>query len=37
VTRPAPCVGEHNREVLSGVLGYETNRIDQLEASGVLK
>ncbi len=34
--RPAPCFGEHNRQVLGGILGYPTERIDALEAAGVI-
>lgn len=32
----APLLGEHNRSVLTGLLGYADERIDELEASGVL-
>lgn len=34
--RPAPCFGEHNRQVLVRVLGYHEERIRALEAAGVL-
>jgi len=37
VRRPAPCLGEHNREVLGEVLGYSDARINELDAQGVLK
>ena len=33
---PAPVLGQHNREVLSEVLGYSSDRIADLERSGVL-
>ncbi len=32
----APTVGEHNEEVLSGVLGYDAGRIAKLKDSGAL-
>jgi crotonobetainyl-CoA:carnitine CoA-transferase CaiB-like acyl-CoA transferase len=35
VTRPAPLLGEHTREVLSGV-GYSAAEIDALVAEGVV-
>jgi crotonobetainyl-CoA:carnitine CoA-transferase CaiB-like acyl-CoA transferase len=34
--RPAPCFGEHNREVLGRILGYPEGRIQELERAGVL-
>lgn len=34
--RPAPCFGEHNREVLGRILGYDEERIGALEAAGVI-
>ena len=34
VERPAPCLGEHNREVLGEVLGYSTSEIEELSAAG---
>ena len=34
--RPAPPYGRDNRTVLAEILGYESARIDQLEASGAL-
>ena len=36
VERPAPCLGEHNREVLGEVLGYSTSEIEELSAAGAL-
>jgi benzylsuccinate CoA-transferase BbsF subunit len=36
VTAPAPCLGEHSREVLSGVLGYSKAEIEALAADGAL-
>ncbi|MGH7899621.1 MAG: CaiB/BaiF CoA transferase family protein [Candidatus Binatia bacterium] len=36
VERPAPCLGEHNREVLETVLGYSPAEIDQLSKAGAL-
>ena len=32
----APLLGEHNRSVLTGLLGYDDERVDALEAAGVL-
>ena len=32
----APALGAHTREILEGVLGYETERINQLAAEGVV-
>jgi len=37
VTGPAPMLGEHNRAVLAGELGYDDARIQALEEAGVLK
>jgi crotonobetainyl-CoA:carnitine CoA-transferase CaiB-like acyl-CoA transferase len=34
--RPAPCLGQHNREVLGELLGLDAARLDELEAQGVL-
>ena len=34
--RAAPCLGEHNREVLVDVLGFPPSRIDELERAGIL-
>jgi benzylsuccinate CoA-transferase BbsF subunit len=36
VESPAPCLGEHNRQVLGKTLGYSENEIDELVASGAL-
>jgi crotonobetainyl-CoA:carnitine CoA-transferase CaiB-like acyl-CoA transferase len=36
VTAPAPCLGEHSREVLSDVLGYSEVEIEALAADGAL-
>jgi crotonobetainyl-CoA:carnitine CoA-transferase CaiB-like acyl-CoA transferase len=33
---PAPTLGQHNREILSGVLGLSDAEIDALEAEGVI-
>ncbi len=33
----APCLGEHNREVLMEVLGFPASRVDELEEAGVLR
>ncbi len=32
----APCLGEHNREVLMEVLGFPASRVDELERAGLL-
>ena len=34
--RGAPCLGEHNREVLVEVLGFPAWRVDELERAGIL-
>ena len=34
--KPAPAVGQHTDEVLSGVLGYDAQRIAELRRSGVI-
>ena len=34
---PAPLLGEHNRSVLTGLLGWADERVDALEAAGVLQ
>jgi benzylsuccinate CoA-transferase BbsF subunit len=36
VRRPAPCLGEHTRHVMSQILGYSSEAIEQLQAEGVL-
>ena len=36
VTRPAPLLGQHTREVLSEVLGVQETEVDELEREGVL-
>jgi formyl-CoA transferase len=36
VTGRAPGLGEHNEEVLSGLLGYSTESIEQLRKLGVI-
>ncbi|MFA6265113.1 MAG: CoA transferase [Pseudolabrys sp.] len=36
LARP-PLLGEHNREILAGLLGLEEQEIDRLEAAGVFK
>ena len=33
---PAPTVGENNHEILSEVLGYDADKIRQIEGSGAL-
>lgn len=33
ITRPAPQLGEHNREVLTGLLGYSEAEVDAMEKS----
>jgi len=37
VTRPAPTLGQHTREVLADLLGFTEARIDALDAAGVLR
>jgi len=37
VRRPAPCIGEHNEEVLAEMLDYSTEQVATLAADGVLK
>jgi crotonobetainyl-CoA:carnitine CoA-transferase CaiB-like acyl-CoA transferase len=32
----APLLGQHNKEVLEGLLGYETSRVEELEKEGVI-
>ena len=36
IRAPAPCLGEHSREVLAGLLDYSEDEIDRLEAAGVI-
>ena len=36
VAAPAPCLGQHNREVLGEVLGYSEDEIESLAAGGAL-
>ncbi len=36
VERPAPCLGEHTREVLERVLGYSPHEIETLKTDGAL-
>ncbi len=36
IRRPAPCLGEHTQEVLSGLLGYSAAEIRELKSAGVL-
>jgi CoA:oxalate CoA-transferase len=36
VRGPAPTLGQHNREILDDLLGYAPDKIDALEADGVL-
>ena len=31
-----PLVGQHNREVLEGLLGYDSSRVEKLEKGGVI-
>ena len=33
---PAPSLGQHNRELLKGVLGYDEARCDELEEAGII-
>jgi CoA:oxalate CoA-transferase len=32
----APLLGQHNREVLEGILGYDRSRVEELEREGVI-
>jgi len=34
---PAPLLGQHTKEVLSTILGYDSKRIDKLESQGVIE
>jgi crotonobetainyl-CoA:carnitine CoA-transferase CaiB-like acyl-CoA transferase len=36
VTRPAPLLGQHNEEVLTELLGYRKEEVDELRSSGVI-
>jgi crotonobetainyl-CoA:carnitine CoA-transferase CaiB-like acyl-CoA transferase len=36
VRGPAPTFGQHNREILTQLLGYDESRVDALESAGVL-
>jgi hypothetical protein len=36
VKGPAPTFGQHNREVLQGILGYDESRCAALESAGIL-
>ena len=36
VRMPPPVLGEHTREILSGVLGYDDTRIEELKTAGVI-
>ena len=36
IPRPAPGFGEHNRDVLQSVLGYDVARCDDLERRGII-
>jgi crotonobetainyl-CoA:carnitine CoA-transferase CaiB-like acyl-CoA transferase len=36
VENPAPCLGEHNRQVLGDTLGYSREEIEELAAAGAL-
>jgi crotonobetainyl-CoA:carnitine CoA-transferase CaiB-like acyl-CoA transferase len=36
VSAPAPCLGQHSREVLREVLGYSAAEVESLEADGTL-
>jgi crotonobetainyl-CoA:carnitine CoA-transferase CaiB-like acyl-CoA transferase len=36
IRRPPPLLGEHNAEVLQGLLGYSTERLEQLQAAGII-
>jgi crotonobetainyl-CoA:carnitine CoA-transferase CaiB-like acyl-CoA transferase len=36
VQRPAPLLGEHNREVLEDLLGFSSNEFDDLCRSGAV-
>ena len=36
MTRGAPCLGEHNEEVLTSLLGLSTDEVAELRAEGVI-
>lgn len=36
IRRPSPTLGEHNREILSGVLGLSNEEIEQLARDGII-
>ena len=36
ITRGGPCLGEHNEEVLSRLLGLDPDEVARLEEEGVL-
>ena len=37
VVGQTPVVGQHTREILSGVLGYNDDRIEDLQESGIVR
>jgi formyl-CoA transferase len=36
ITRPAPRLGEHSREIVKDTLGYTEEDVDRLAAEGVI-
>jgi crotonobetainyl-CoA:carnitine CoA-transferase CaiB-like acyl-CoA transferase len=36
IRRPPPLLGEHNAEVLQGLLGYSAERVEELKAAGAI-